>query len=209
MQSAIAGVLRRLPDNVMSPPTYRKANPADAPILLLAVHSPTLSLTDVDALAENVIAPALSTIDGVAQAQVFGSQTYAVRIDVDPNKLAARGLGLDQVYSAIAAANNQTPLGTLQTADQSLTINAPTQLTNADAFRSLIIATPSGNPVRLGDVATVYDSVKNLEPEVGSTASRPSCSPSCASRAPTPSASSMRSWPGSPRSSRRCRRRFR
>ncbi len=162
VQSAIAGVARRLPDNV-TPPTYRKVNPADAPILLIAVHSPTMSTTDVDALAENVVAPSLSTIDGVAEAQVFGSQTYAVRVDVDPQKLAARGLSLDQVANAIAAANSQSPLGTFQTADQSFIINAPTQVTNAAGFASLIIATSNGNPVRLGQVATVYDSVENLQ----------------------------------------------
>ncbi len=162
VQSAIAGVQRRLPDNV-SPPTYRKVNPADAPILLIAVHSSTMSITDVDNLAENVIAPSLSTIDGVAEAQVFGSQTYAVRVDVDPQKLAARGLSLGQVSSAIAAANSQSPLGTFQTADQSFIINAPTQVTNAVGFASLIIGTSNGNPVRLGDVANVYDSVQNLQ----------------------------------------------
>ena len=162
VQSAIASTTRRLPDN-MTPPSYRKANPADAPILLIALHSPTMPLTDLDALAENVIAPALSTINGVAEAQVFGSRTYAVRVDVDPQKLAARGLGLDQVADALAAANSQTPLGTIQTANQTLTIDAPTEFTNAAGFQSLIIANPNGSPLRLKDVATIYDSVENLQ----------------------------------------------
>ncbi|WP_294640656.1 efflux RND transporter permease subunit, partial [uncultured Aureimonas sp.] len=162
VEAAIARTARQLPDNMTSPPSYRKANPADAPILLLDLVSQSTPLTAVDDLAENVISPALSTIQGVAQAQVYGAKTFAVRIGVDPDKLAARSLGMAQVSSALAAANSQTPVGTVQTGGQALTVDAPTQRTNADEFRTLVIARPNGVPVRLGDVAKVEDSVENL-----------------------------------------------
>ncbi len=115
------------------------------------------------------------------------SQTYAVRVGLDPTALQARGLGVDTVTSAIAGANNQTPVGTLQTADQRLTIDAKTQRTNADEFRSLVIATKNGAPIHLGDVARVEDSVAISTPAAGMTASVRSSSPSSASRMPIPS----------------------
>ncbi|MEX6507966.1 efflux RND transporter permease subunit [Jiella sp. M17.18] len=162
VQAAIARATRQLPDNLTTPPSYRKTNPADAPVALLAMTTDSVPLTKLDDIAENVVAPALSTISGVAQAQVFGSKTYAVRVDVDPNKLASRGLTLATVSSALSAANNQTPVGTLQNGSQALTINAPTQRTDADAFKTLVIARPNGNVVRLEDVANVRDSIDNL-----------------------------------------------
>ncbi|KQQ89897.1 efflux RND transporter permease subunit [Aureimonas sp. Leaf324] len=162
VEAAIARTARQLPDNMTSPPSYRKANPADTPILLLDLVSQGTPLTAIDDLAENVISPALSTIQGVAQAQVYGAKTFAVRIGVDPDKLAARSLGMAEVSSALAAANSQTPVGTIQTGGQALTVDAPTQRTNADEFRTLVIARPNGLPVRLGDVAKVEDSVENL-----------------------------------------------
>ncbi|MBB3938293.1 efflux RND transporter permease subunit [Aureimonas phyllosphaerae] len=162
VQAAIARSTRQLPDNMTTPPSYRKANPADAPILLLDLVSQGTPLTEVDDLAENLISPALSTIQGVAQAQVYGAKTFAVRVGVDPDKLAARSLSMSQVSTALAAANSQTPVGTIQTGGQALTVDAPTQRTNADEFRTLVIARPNGVPVRLGDVAKVEDSVDNL-----------------------------------------------
>jgi hydrophobic/amphiphilic exporter-1 (mainly G- bacteria), HAE1 family len=162
IQAAIARSARQLPDNMTSPPSYRKANPADAPILLLDLVSDGTPLTEVDDLAENVVSPALSTIQGVAQAQVYGGKTYAVRIRADPDKLAARSLSLSDVADALSAANSQTPTGTIQTGGQALTIDTPTQRTNAAEFRTLVIARPNGVPVRLGDVAAVSDSVENL-----------------------------------------------
>jgi HAE1 family hydrophobic/amphiphilic exporter-1 len=144
-----------------TPPTYRKVNPANAPIILIALQSATMSLTELDAVAENVIAPGLAAISGVAQAQVNGSQAYAVRVEVDPSKLSARNLSMDQVASAIEQANSQTPLGTYQNRVQSLTLSASTQFANAEQFKTLVIAKPNGNPVHLEEVATVLNSVAN------------------------------------------------
>lgn len=159
VQAAIARTQRQLPPQMTSPPSYRKVNPADAPILILALRSDTVPLTQLDAFAQNVISPSLSTIDGVAQVQIFGSQQYAVRIQIDPRLLAARGISVDQLQSALAAANNQAPLGVLSSNQQQLTIVADTQLENAAEFANLIIASSGGRPVRLGDVANVMDSV--------------------------------------------------
>lgn len=163
VQAAISQATRQLPSNMTTAPSYRKTNPADAPILLLAINSDELPRAKVDEIAENVVSPLLSTLPGVAEVSIYGSQTYAVRVGLDPTALQARGLGVDTVTSAIAGANNQTPVGTLQTADQRLTIDAKTQRTNADEFRSLVIATKNGAPIHLGDVARVEDSVANLD----------------------------------------------
>lgn len=163
VQSAIDVARRRLPDNMTSDPSYRKVNPADMPILLLSVTSPTVPMTELDSLAQNVLSPAISTINGVAQAQIFGSQKYAVRVEADPDRLAARGIGLDQLATAIANANNQSPVGSMDNAQQTITLDAPTQLTSADGFRTLIVSSTKAGPVRLGDVSNVIDSVENRD----------------------------------------------
>ncbi|UHS58573.1 efflux RND transporter permease subunit [Agrobacterium vaccinii] len=160
VQAAIARTQRQLPDNMTSPPSYRKANPADAAVIILAVTGDGAELTKMDDLAENVISPALSTISGVAQAQIFGAKTYAVRVEVDPSKLASRGISLDGLSDTLAAANDQSPIGTLQNSSQALTLDASTQRTDAASFSTLIIANPNGRIVRLQDVATVKDSVE-------------------------------------------------
>ncbi len=161
VQSAISRVSRRLPDDMDDPPSYRKVNPADAPILLLALRSDVMALSQIDDFAQQVMSPRLSTLAGVAQVQVFGSQKYAVRIQVDPNALAARDIGIDELQAAIRASNTITPVGVIRNADQTLTIQAETQLNSADQFADLIIATRDGKPVRLRDVANVIDSVEN------------------------------------------------
>ena len=161
VQSAIARVQKQLPAEMTDPPSYRKVNPADAPILLLTLSSEVAPLQDMDAFAQQVISPALSTIDGVAQVQVFGSQKYAVRVQLNPDALAARGIGVDEVQVAITAANANTPIGTLKNTKQSLTIQAQTELSNADQFRNIIVAVRDGRPMRLGDLAVVTDSVEN------------------------------------------------
>lgn len=161
VQAAIDSARRRLPDNMTNDPSYRKANPADAPIMLLSLRSKTMPLTQLDSLAENILSPAISTIAGVAQAQIYGEQKYAVRVQVDPDRLAARGLGINQIETALAQANDQSPVGTFENAAQAVTLDVPTQLSNAKEFTSLIVATPNGNPVRLGTVARVIDSVEN------------------------------------------------
>ncbi len=163
VQSAIARVQRQLPSEMTEPPSFRKVNPADAPILILALSSDIAPLPELDAFAQQVISPELATLPGVAQVQVFGSQKYAVRIRLNPDALAARGIGVDEVQTAIGAANANTPIGTLRNAQQSLTIQAQTELENAAEFRNIIVATRGDRPVRLGDLAEVTDSVENIE----------------------------------------------
>ncbi|HEY7548240.1 MAG TPA: efflux RND transporter permease subunit [Hyphomicrobiaceae bacterium] len=161
VQSAIARVQRQLPTEMTEPPSYRKVNPADAPILILTLRSDLAPLPDMDAFAQQVISPALSTIDGVAQVTIFGSQKYAVRVQLDPDILAARGIGVDEVQAAVSAANANTPVGTLKNKQQALTLQAETELSNGDQFRNIIVATRNGRPVRLGELATVTDSVQD------------------------------------------------
>jgi hydrophobic/amphiphilic exporter-1 (mainly G- bacteria), HAE1 family len=163
VQAAISRSTRQLPSNMTTAPSYRKSNPADAPVLLLAVNSDEMPRSQVDSIAENIISPLLSTLNGVAQVSIYGSQTYAVRIGVDPSKLQARGLGIDTLTTAIANANNQVPVGSLASADQQITINANTQRTNAAEFKTLVVANSNGAPIHLSDVANVTDSVANLD----------------------------------------------
>ncbi|WP_449256538.1 efflux RND transporter permease subunit [Bosea sp. (in: a-proteobacteria)] len=163
VQAAITRTQKQLPIEMTTPPSYRKVNPADAPIILMALKSEVIPLSQLDAFAQQVISPALSTVDGVAQVLIFGSQKYAVRIQIDPTALAARGIGLDELQAAITATNANTPVGTIQNSSQQLTIEAHTQLANAAQFANVIITTRSGKPVRLGDVAKVIDSVENTQ----------------------------------------------
>ncbi len=163
VQAAIARTQRQLPNEMTDPPSYRKVNPADAPVLLLAIRSETTPLSKLDEFAQQVISPSLSTIQGVAQVQIWGSQKYAVRIQIDPNALAARGIGVNELQQAITAANANTPVGVLENAQQRLTIEAKTQLADASQFGNIIVAVRNGKPVRLGDVAKVIDSVENFQ----------------------------------------------
>lgn len=162
VQAAISHATRQLPNNLTVPPSYRKTNPADAPVMLLAIQSDTMPRSKLDSIAEDIISPSLSTLPGVAEVTVFGAQTYAVRVEVDPNRLQNRAIGIDTVNTAIVNANSQVPVGTLQNDSQSMTITANTQRTNAQEFKSLVIASPNGAPIHLSDVADVQDSVENL-----------------------------------------------
>ncbi len=161
VQAAIAKATRQLPPNMPAPPTYSKVNPADSPVLYLALSSPTLPLATVDDYAENLLAQQISQVAGVAQVSVFGSQQYAVRVQVDPNKLAAYGLGLDQVEQAVEAGNVNQPLGTLYGKHQLFTVQASGQLEQAADFRPMIVAYRNGHPVRLQELGHVIDSVQN------------------------------------------------
>lgn len=161
VQSAIAAALRNLPPDMPNPPSFRKVNPADSPILYLSLVSPTLPLSEVDEYAEMTIAQRISMVDGVAQVQVLGAQKYAVRVQVDPLKLASRGISFDEVRSAIASGNSNLPTGTLQGHNQNFTVQTSGKLENAEAFRPLIVAYREGAPVRLDQVANVIDSVEN------------------------------------------------
>jgi hydrophobic/amphiphilic exporter-1 (mainly G- bacteria), HAE1 family len=161
VNAAIARAAKQLPPNMPSPPSYQKVNPADSPILFIAMSSPTLPLSKVDDYAENLLAERISMVNGVAQVSVFGSQQYAVRVQVDPNKLAAYGLGIDQVEQAVEQGNVNQPLGTLYGKRQAFVVQANGQLENAAAFRPLIVAYRNGNPVRLQELGKVLDSVQN------------------------------------------------
>jgi HAE1 family hydrophobic/amphiphilic exporter-1 len=161
VNAAIAKAAKQLPVNMPTPPTYQKVNPADSPIIFLSMSSPTLPMSDVDNYAENLLAEQISQVNGVAQVGVFGAQPYAVRIQVDPNKLAAYGLGIDQVEQAVEAGNVNQPLGTLYGKHQAFTVQATGQLNVAADFRPMIVAYRNGNPVRLQQLGNVLDSVQN------------------------------------------------
>jgi len=163
VQAAILRAQRGLPAEMTSLPAYRKVNPADAPVLLLALTSPSLSLSELNDYAENLISPSLSTIAGVAQVQVFGQRRYAVRIKARPAQLAARNMTLDELATAVRAANANTPVGVLDGPRQSLTLTANRQLPNAAAFAELVIASKDGQAMRLRDVAEVEDSVESTK----------------------------------------------
>ncbi|WP_269531163.1 efflux RND transporter permease subunit [Chitinimonas sp. BJYL2] len=162
VQAALLQAQRSLPDDMPDLPSYRKVNPADAPVILISLTSPSLPLSELNDYAENLISPNLATIAGVAQVNVFGQRKYAVRISVDPDKLAARNLTLSEVSAALRAANANTPVGVLDGQRQQLIIEANKQLTNAAAFRKVIIATQQGRPVRLEDVSRVEDSIQSV-----------------------------------------------
>jgi HAE1 family hydrophobic/amphiphilic exporter-1 len=161
VQSAISSALRQLPREMTTPPTFRKVNPADAPILFLAMSSSTLPLTQVSEYAETELAQQLSMIDGVAQVNVYGSQKYAVRISVDPDRLAAAGIGIDQVQSAIADANVNQSTGSLYGSRQQLPIRSDGQLLRAAAYNDVVVAYRNGAPVHVGDIGQARDSVQN------------------------------------------------
>ncbi|MFO1327916.1 MAG: efflux RND transporter permease subunit [Rubrivivax sp.] len=163
VQAALLRAQRSLPVDMTSPPSYRKVNPADAPVLLLAMTSPSLAPSDLQDFADHLIVPTLSTIDGVAQVNVFGAKRFAVRVRVRPEALASRNIGLDELSAALRAANVNTPVGTLDGPRQMLTLTANRQLASAAEFAELIVANRAGAPVRLRDVATVEDSVENLK----------------------------------------------
>ena len=161
VQAAVSAVLRRLPPNMPAPPTVRKVNPADQPILFMSLNSQAISLPVVDEYAETMIAPRISTISGVAQVNVFGAAKYAVRIQLDPSQLAARGIGIDEVESAVKNHNVNLPAGTLWGPHQAFTVEATGQLMNAPEYRPMVVAYRNGSPVRLQDLGRVLDSVEN------------------------------------------------
>jgi len=161
VQAAIARAATRLPRDMPTPPSYRKVNPADQPILYLAMTSPTLPLYTLNEYAETLMAQRISMVSGVAQVQVFGSQKYAVRVQVNPRALAAKGIGIDEVAAAIQKANVNLPTGTLQGAHQAFTVESNGQLTEAAAYQPTIVAYRNANPVRLNEIGRAIDSVEN------------------------------------------------
>jgi HAE1 family hydrophobic/amphiphilic exporter-1 len=161
VQSALSVAERRLPPEMTDPPSFRKVNPADQPVLFLALSSASLPMADVDDYAENIIAPQISQILGVAQVLVFGQQKRAIRIEADPRLAASRGLSLTDLSQAVAAANSNAPVGSLQGERRNLTLNSPSQLMKAADYRSLVVAWRNGQPVRLGEVADIREGVQN------------------------------------------------
>jgi HAE1 family hydrophobic/amphiphilic exporter-1 len=160
VQAAITQATPLLPPELPSPPVYRKVNPADQPILFMALTSPTLPLYKLDEYGQTLMAQRISMVSGVAQVLVYGSQKYAVRVQLDPHALASRGIGIDEVAEAIRGANVNMPTGTLYGPTQAFTIEATGQLATADVFRPLIAAYREGAPVRLEDLGQVIDGVE-------------------------------------------------
>src|SRR3982075_160954 len=161
VSSAIASAARQLPATMPAPPSFRKVNPADFPVYYLALTSSAMPLSTVNEYAETYLAQRISTISGVAQVQVFGQQKYAVRVQVDPNALAARGVGINEVEQAVAQANVNLPTGTLYGKDRMFAVQASGQLSDAAAFRPIIVTFRNGSPVRLQELGSVIDSVQN------------------------------------------------
>jgi HAE1 family hydrophobic/amphiphilic exporter-1 len=161
VQSAIAAAGGQLPPEMPTPPTFQKVNPADSPILYLALSSPTMKLSDVDEAAETTIAQRVSMVSGVAQVQVYGSQKFAVRVQLDPNALATRQIGIDEVGNALKSGNTNTPTGTLYGSSGTFTILSNGQRADAHQFGPMIVAYRNGAPVRLDELGRVIDSVQN------------------------------------------------
>ncbi len=161
IQAAISQAQRDLPADLPSPPSFRKVNPADQAILLLAAYSDSLSYSKLDEYADTLIAQRLSTVLGVAQVDLYGSQKFAVRVKVDPRELATRGIGFDEVESAIREANSNDATGQLDTGPKARTVEATGQLTRAEDFRELIVSYRDGAPVRLRQIATVLNGVED------------------------------------------------
>ncbi|HZX91304.1 MAG TPA: efflux RND transporter permease subunit, partial [Rudaea sp.] len=161
VQSAISAALKQLPPTMTTPPTFRKVNPADAPIFFVGMSSKTLPLSKVDEYGESLLAQRLSMIDGVALVNVYGSAKYAVRIDLDPGAMAARGLGIDQVLTAVSSGNVDLPTGTLYGGNRTYNVMVNGQFEAAKPFENLIVSYQNGAPVRLRDIGRIYDGVQN------------------------------------------------
>lgn len=161
VQSALSAAQRRLPPGMPTPPIPRKVNPADAPVLLLALSSPTVPPAQLDEYAETQMAQRLSRIDGVADIHVYGATQYAVRISIDPDRLAAAGIGIDQVQHAVTDANVNQATGTVYGPTQQFQVRTQGQLLRAAPYNDITLAWRNGAPVRLGDVGHAYDSVQN------------------------------------------------
>ncbi|MBF0508139.1 MAG: efflux RND transporter permease subunit, partial [Deltaproteobacteria bacterium] len=161
VQAAIARTANQLPQNMPAPPSYRKVNPADQPILFLALTSDTLPMYTIDEYGETVMAQRISTISGVAQVLVYGAQKYAVRVRLDPAALSAYGIGIDEASRAVQSANVNLPTGILSGRHKTYTIKATGQLNEAEAYNPVIVAYRKGQPVRLRDIGEAIDSVEN------------------------------------------------
>lgn len=163
VQAAITAAANQLPPNMPTPPTFRKVNPADQPVLFLGATSPTLPLSEVDQYAETLLGNQISMVSGVAQVSVYGSTPYAVRIQLDPKELASRQIGIDEAAQAVQSANVNMPTGTLYGAHKAFTVHANGQMMSAAPYRQLIVAYRNGAPVRLDEIGHVYDSIQDTK----------------------------------------------
>ncbi|MFT3790854.1 MAG: efflux RND transporter permease subunit [Rudaea sp.] len=163
VQAALFRMGRQLPAEMPNPPTYSKINPGDAPILLIGLNSSTLPLSDLNAYVENLVVPTLSTINGVAQIVVKGGKRFAVRAEIDPERLASLDLSLIDVGNALKTANSVTPLGQLDNPRQMLSLQMPKGLMKAADFANVVVAMRSGQTIRLADLGRVYDSIENTQ----------------------------------------------
>ena len=162
VQAALTRAQRRLPVDMLIPPSYRKVNPADAPVVLLTLSGGDTPLYRLNDIASTIIGPAMSRVPGVAQVLTFGEQLYSVRVRLDPDRIAAMGLAFDLVQQAIAQANSSTPVGLLQGQRQQFTLRANDQPQNAEAFGQLVVGGRPQSPIRLNEIATVVDGVQNM-----------------------------------------------
>ncbi len=161
VQTAIVRASRHLPANMPTPPTYNKVNPADMPILYFAITSPTMPLYRLHEYADTLLAQNISMVNGVAQVQIFGAQKYAVRVRIDPQAIASKGLGIDEVENAIKKGNVELPTGTLYGNYQAFTIEATGKLLNASQYNELIIRSKDNSIVKIKDIGEAVDSVEN------------------------------------------------
>jgi len=161
VQSALTVAQRRLPIEMTQPPSFRKVNPGDFPVLLVSANSQTLPLSKVNEYAESILAPQISQLPGVAQVEVYGSQKFAIRVQVDPIAAAARNISLDEIRRVIAQTNSNAPIGTITGPRQNVTLLATQAMRSADEYRNVIVAWRNGAPVRLAEVANVVEGVEN------------------------------------------------
>ena len=161
VNSAIALAVKDIPPEMTTPPTYRKVNPADQPVLLLAVTSPTMRLSDLNEFAETLLSQRISMVSGVSQVVVYGSQKYAVRVQLDPDALASRDIGVDEMAASVRQANVNLPTGTVSGPQREYTVQASGQLLRAEYFGPVIVAYRNGAPVRLNEIGRAVDSVEN------------------------------------------------
>lgn len=161
VQTAIARASRQLPSNMPTPPSYNKVNPADMPILYFAITSPTMPLYKLHEYADTLLAQNISMVNGVAQVQIFGAQKYAVRVRIDPQAIASKGIGIDEVEQAVKKGNVELPTGTLYGNYQAFTIEATGKLLNASQYNELIVKSKETSPVKIKDIGEAIDSVEN------------------------------------------------
>src|SRR6202163_3179734 len=161
VQTAIATAQRLLPVEMTTPPSFRKVNPGDFPVLYVSMRSDSMPLSTVDDYAETVVAPQLSQLPGVAQVSVYGAQKFAVRVQVNPMQAAARNISLDDVRNVVAKTNSSTPVGTLNGPKQSVTLTATSAIEHAADYRDVVVAYRNGAPIKLNEIARVIDSVEN------------------------------------------------